>query len=293
MNVAIYSRGIKKKDIAFFLLFLQKLKDLKWTPIFENRFYQQLKLEFDVFKNHQTFNSYKDFLTGIDLAISIGGDGTYIQTVGYVRSSGVPIIGINTGRLGFLADTNTDAFEKTLDKIQKKEYTIQKRSLICVETEHDILGENNLAFNEVAIHKKDTTSMITVDAYLAGKYVNSYWADGLLIGTPTGSTAYNLSCGGPIIYPEAGVHFLTPIAAHNLNVRPLIVPDHIEITVKTKGRHKDFLLSLDSHSKTVATGTEIILRKSDFTVNLIKFEENDFFTVIRNKLFWGTDQRNE
>lgn len=292
MNVAVYSRKVKKNEIPFFKKFLDKLKELGWSPIVEYNFFQQLKSEIDLRNEYQVFNNHTDFLSGIDLAISVGGDGTFLEAVRYVRSSGVPILGINTGRLGFLADINTTDFEQTLDRIKNANYILQKRSLICAETETAVFGEENFAVNEIAVHKKDTASMITVEAYLDGKYLNSYWADGLLVGTPTGSTAYNLSCGGPIIYPESGVYFITPVAAHNLNVRPVIVPDNIPITLKTVGRYKNFLLSLDSNSKTVKTGMEISIFKSDFMVNLIKFEESDFFTTIREKMLWGIDQRN-
>lgn len=293
MNIAVYSRKILKHEVIFFKQFFNQIEAMNWNPIIEYDFYQQLKLQIGLKEGYQTFNSYRDFLTGIDLAISIGGDGTFLKCVSYVRSSGVPILGINTGRLGFLADTNTIDLEKSLDRISKKEYSFQKRSLIRVETEGDIFGEHNLALNELAVHKKDTASMITVEAYLGGEYLNSYWADGLLVGTPTGSTAYSLSCGGPIISPGCGVHFLTPIAAHNLNVRPVIVPDHIPITLKGVGRDRKFLLTLDSLSKPVKNGTEIILYKSDFMINVIKFSENNFFKTIREKMLWGIDQRND
>jgi NAD+ kinase len=293
MNVAVYSRKILKHEVLFFKRFFKQIETLNWKPIIEYDFYQQLKLQIGIKSGYQTFDSHIDFLTGIDLAISIGGDGTFLKCVSYVRSSGVPILGINTGRLGFLADTNTSDLERTLDKIVKKEYTFQERSLIRVETEENIFGEHNLALNELAVHKKDTASMITVEAYLGGEYLNSYWADGLLVGTPTGSTAYSLSCGGPIISPGCGVHFLTPIAAHNLNVRPVVVPDDIPITLKAVGRDRKFLLTLDSLSKPVKNGTEITLYKSDFMINVIKFSENDFFKTIREKMLWGIDQRNE
>ncbi|RYM33799.1 NAD kinase [Brumimicrobium glaciale] len=293
MNVAVYSRKIMKHEVLFFNRIFKQMEDLNWNPIIEEEFYKQLKQQIGLKDGYQTFSSHTDFITGIDMAISIGGDGTFLKCVSYVRSSGVPILGINTGRLGFLADTNTADFERSIERIQKKDYSFQKRSLIQVETDENIFGDRNLALNELAVHKKDTASMITVEAYLGEEYLNSYWADGLLVGTPTGSTAYSLSCGGPIIYPSCGVHFLTPIAAHNLNVRPVIVPDHIPITLKAIGRDRNFLLTLDSHSKPVKNGTEIRLVKADFTINVVKFSENGFFKTIREKMMWGIDQRNE
>ncbi|PKR80216.1 NAD kinase [Brumimicrobium salinarum] len=293
MNVAVYSRKILKHEVSFFKRFFTHLEQINWNAIIEKDFYEQLKAQVGLKEGYDTFNSHSDFVSGIDIAISIGGDGTFLKCVSYVRSSGVPILGVNTGRLGFLADTNTGDFELTLNRLLKQDYVYQQRSLIRVETEENIFGDQNLALNELAVHKKDTASMITVEAYLGGEYLNSYWADGLLVGTPTGSTAYSLSCGGPIISPGCNVHFLTPIAAHNLNVRPVIVPDHIPITLKAVGRDRNFLLTLDSLSKPVKNGTEITLYKSDFNINVIKFKENDFFKIIREKMLWGIDQRNE
>lgn len=293
MNVAIYSQKIADQEKPFFQNLLQKMKELDWSPIFENNFYEQLKGKIKVDKEYNTFNSTQDFKKGIDLAISIGGDGTFLKCVSFVRDSQVPIIGINTGRLGFLADINQSDFETTLEKIIQKDYTLQKRSLIQVQTEDKVFGENNFALNELAIHKKDSASMITVEAWLGDEFLNAYWADGLLVGTPTGSTAYNLSCGGPIINPGSGVHFLTPIAAHNLNVRPLIVPDHLPIKLKAIGRSKKFLLALDSVSVPVTNGTEVIVTKADFTINIVKLPEHDFYSTIRRKMMWGIDQRNE
>ena len=293
MKIAVYSRKILKHEVPFFKLFFKKMKELKWEPIIEYNFYQQLKLQINLEDTYDTFNNHKDFLEGIDLAFSIGGDGTFLKCVSYIRASGVPILGINTGRLGFLADTNVSEFEQTIERVKNMDYTLQERSLLEVESKEDIFGGHNFALNELAVHKMDRSSMITVEAYIGDKYLNSYFADGLLVGTPTGSTAYSLSCGGPIISPGCGVHFLTPIAAHNLNVRPIIVPDNIPITLKVIGRDRNFLLSLDSNSISVKNGTEITLHKSDFTIKVIKFEENDFFKTIREKMMWGIDQRNE
>lgn len=293
MNVGIYSRKILKHEISFFKQFFQHLENLGWNPIIEKNFKEQLVRKIGIAQSCDTFESYSDFQTGIDLAVSIGGDGTFLKTVSYIRSSGVPIIGINTGRLGFLANTSTEDFDKTLERVKKKDFEFQKRSLLRVETEDNIFGDDNLALNELAVHKKDTSSMITVHATLDGKYLNSYWADGLIVSTPTGSTAYSLSCGGPIITPGCAVHILTPIAPHNLNVRPVVVPDHMPIKLTVEGRDRKYLLTLDSHSKAVKNGAEVVLYKADFMINVIKFQENNFLDTIRNKMMWGIDQRND
>lgn len=292
MNVAIYTRKINKTDVAFIETLLAYFKDLGWTPVFEKELLEQLVKKAGFKKSHQSFKTYKDFMTGIDLAISIGGDGTFLKMVKYIRASCVPIMGINTGRLGFLANTSRDDLETVLEKIKNKEYVFQERSLLKVTTAENIFGDDNFALNELAVHKKDTSSMITVHAHLDEKYLNSYWADGLIVATPTGSTAYSLSCGGPIITPGCAVHILSPIAPHNLNVRPVVVPDHMPIKLTVDGRDRKYLLTLDSTSKSVKNGTEVYLEKANFMINVIKFEENNFLDTIRNKMMWGLDRRN-
>lgn len=292
MNVAVYCRKFIKKDEIFLRQFFEHVDSLGWNLILEVNFRKQLLDKTGLGKKSKSFKNYKDLQTGIDLAVSIGGDGTFLKMVSFIRSSGIPVMGINTGRLGFLANTSIEQFEHTLDKVTKKEFGFQKRSLLRVETEEQIFGEDKFAFNELAVHKKDTSSMITVHANLDGKYLNSYWADGLIASTPTGSTAYSLSCGGPIITPGCAVHILTPIAPHNLNVRPVVVPDHLPIELTVEGRDRKYLLTLDANSKAVKNGTKVTLHKADFMINVIKFEENNFLDTIRNKMMWGLDKRN-
>lgn len=292
MNVAIYAQKINKQDTQYFEDLLKIIADFGWKPILEKDFKTQLVKKTGLGKDCKTFNSHQDFKTGIDCAFSMGGDGTFIKTVSYIRNSGVPILGINTGRLGFLANINRDQIHSTLDLVREKKFVFQERSLLRVETEDDLFGEDNIALNEVTLHKKDTASMITVHAALDGAYLNSYWADGLIVATPTGSTAYSLSCGGPIITPGCLVHILTPIAAHNLNVRPMVVPDHLPIKLKIEGRQRKYLISLDSKTKPIAEGAEIMIHKAEFMINVMKFEENSFLDTIRNKMLWGLDKRN-
>lgn len=292
MNVAIYGRKVNKNNIPDILEFLALVKDLGWNPVLESEFKIQLVKKIKLDPATDEFKSHRDLKTGIDLAISIGGDGSFMKCVSYIRDSGVPIMGINMGRLGFLANTSKELMPQALDRIQRKDFSFQVRSLIRVETEQNIFGDNNIALNEVTLQKKDTSSMITVHASLEGKYLNSYWADGLIVATPTGSTAYNLSCGGPIITPGCQVHILTPIAPHNLNVRPVVVPDHMPITLKVEGRDRKFLVSLDGTSQSLKQGEELTVKKAEFMINVIKFEDNNFLDTIRNKMLWGIDQRN-
>jgi NAD+ kinase len=242
--------------------------------------------------DYEIFTDHRDLKSGIDMAFSIGGDGTFIKTVGYIRDSGVPIVGINTGRLGFLANISPEKIEETMAMVQEKRYSFQKRSMLRIHTEDNLFGEDNLALNELTLHKKDTSSMITVHASLDGNYLNSYWADGLIVGTPTGSTAYNLSCGGPIVTPGCQIHILTPIAPHNLNVRPMVVPDHMPINLRVEGRERRYLISLDSNTKSIPQDSEVVVEKAEFMINVMKFEDSNFLDTIRNKMSWGMDKRN-
>lgn len=292
MNVAIFGRKVTKNDIIYYNEFLGILKDFGWNPVIESRLKDALVKKAGLPENTDTFNSYKDFKSGIDLSFSLGGDGTFIQNVKYVRDSQVPVLGINTGRLGFLANISKEDLEAAMHLVQKKEYVFQKRSLLRIETDNQLFGEENIALNEITLHKKDASSMITVHARLEGKYLNSYWADGLIVATPSGSTAYSLSCGGPIITPGCQVHILTPIAPHNLNVRPMVVPDHMPINLSIEGRERKYLISLDGKSLPISQKEEVNVYKADYMINVIKFEENNFLDTIRNKMHWGVDQRN-
>lgn len=292
MNVAIYGRKITRQNIPVFDRLFLALRQIGAKPILEIELKDQLHKKGCVVSDFELFSSYSDFKTGIDLALSVGGDGTFIKTVGYIRDSGVPIVGVNTGRLGFLANINPEQIELMLDNVKLKKYQFQKRSLLRVFTEDELFGDDNLALNEVTLHKKDTSSMITVHASLDGNYLNSYWADGLIVATPTGSTAYNLSCGGPIVTPGCQVHILTPIAPHNLNVRPMVVPDLMPISLSVEGRERKYLISLDSNTKNISHDSEISIRKAEFMINVMKFEDSTFLDTIRTKMSWGMDMRN-
>lgn len=292
MNVAIYGRKVNKQTIVYFEELLKHLKALGWKPVLEKDLKDQLSEKIGLVAGCDVFESHLDLKTGIDLTISMGGDGTFIETVGYIRDSQVPILGINMGRLGFLANISRDQIEVALDLVHKKQYEFQLRSLLRIHTEENLYGDDNFALNEVSLHKKDTSSMITVHASLDDKYLNSYWSDGLIVSTPTGSTAYSLSCGGPIVTPGCKVHIMTPIAPHNLNVRPMVVPDHLPIKLSVEGRERKYLISVDGKSKNIKKGEEVLIEKAEFMINVIKFEDNNFLDTIRNKMMWGIDKRN-
>lgn len=292
MNVAVYGRKVNKMTISCFDRLFTAMYQLGWRPVLEDDLKKQLSSKLILPKNIGVFKNHEDFHKDIDLMISMGGDGTFIESVGYVRDSNVPIIGINTGRLGFLANISREYIEQALIAIHEKKYEFQRRSLLRIHTKDDLFGEDNFALNEVTFHKKDTSSMITVHASLEDKYLNSYWSDGLIIATPTGSTAYSLSCGGPIVTPGCRVHILTPVAPHNLNVRPMVVPDHMPIKITLEGRERKYLISIDGKSKSIRKGEEVLIEKAEFMINVIKFEDNNFLDTIRNKMMWGLDKRN-
>jgi NAD+ kinase len=238
------------------------------------------------------FFSSAQELPQVDVLFSIGGDGTFLEAVTYVRNSGTPIVGINSGRLGFLADISRDELPAALEEIKTGRFKVKDLSLLELTTPAGLIGEFNYALNEFAVHKQDSSSMITIHTYLDNEYLNSYWADGLIVSTPTGSTAYSLSVGGPIMHPASQGIIITPIAPHNLTVRPLVVPDHMELTLKVEGRGGKFLASLDSRSVIVDEGTELRIRKAGFSINMVERADQNFYATLRNKLMWGADRRN-
>ena len=239
-----------------------------------------------------SFNDHRDIGGHLDLLLSIGGDGTFLSTLTLIRDSGIPVLGINTGRLGFLAYVAPDRIQESMDAVFAKKFSIKGRSLLSVSSDSKQIGEANYALNEVAVHKKDSSSMITIHIEIDGKSLTSYWADGLIISTPTGSTAYNLSCGGPIVAPNTECLIITPKAPHNLTVRPLVVKDDVILKMRVECRDDQFLLSLDSRSVTCTSETEIVISKADFSMNILRPEGSRFFKTMRKKLKWGLDSRN-
>lgn len=244
--------------------------------------------------NNKNINTFKTLDQSFNLLISVGGDGTILRAITFVRDLGIPIVGINTGRLGFLATIQTEEIEKAMSEIFKGNYNISERSLLSISTdpENSDIAKTNFALNELAISRKNTTSMITVETHLDGEYLTSYWADGLILSTPTGSTGYSLSCGGPVITPAAKNFALTPIAPHNLNARPLIIPDNTTVTFKVDGREDQFLMSLDSRIATLPNTTTVTVKKASFTIKMVVLLEESFLDTLRKKLLWGEDRRN-
>lgn len=294
MKIAIYGQYYQNstepiiKDIFTFLI----KNDVEM--IIEADF---LKILFEknlIKKDYPTFHSHTELDSSFDILISIGGDGTILRAATLVRDSGVAILGINAGRLGFLATVQKDNIAAFLQFIIDKKYSISKRTLLslsCVP-ENEAIKDLNFAVNEISVSRKETTSMITIETYLNNEYLNSYWADGLIIATPTGSTGYSMSCGGPILTPNVQSLVITPIAPHNLNARPLVVKDETEIRLKVSGRDDQFLVSLDSRLFSLDNDTVLFIKKSPFEINMVEIPDATFLETLRNKLFWGEDRRN-
>ena len=294
MKIAIYIRQYTAENESI----LQQLFSL-FTPddqvYIEQEILSELQLRSDTFNSAKSFASFEDLNTSYDVMLTIGGDGTLLKGITYVRSLQIPILGINAGRLGFLATAHKDDLPNVLEQLRKGDYQVVERSVI--EAVFADTGEPvdmvNFALNEITVTRKNTASMITVDTELNGDYLCSYWADGLIIATPTGSTGYSLSCAGPVILPTAKNFVLTPIAPHNLSARPVIIPEDAEVKLSISGREKKFLMSLDSHIKSIPNKQSIIVRKAPFVVKMIRLEGDSFIKTLRTKLLWGEDKRNK
>ncbi len=261
---------------------------------FEEEFYRLLK-ENNIIKNtYSRFSSFKDLDASFDIILTIGGDGTFLRSVNYIRNLDIPVLGINTGRLGFLAIVAKNFIEESLNKVLTGNYTIQERTLLSIEInpKTNEFPSFNFALNEVSITKKSTTSMIGVKTFLDGDYLTNYWADGLIISTPTGSTGYSLSCNGPIILPNSKNLVITPIASHNLNARPVVIPDYVKVEVEVDSREKSYLISLDSVAIDLPSNTKVFIEKAKFTLKNIIPKNNSFLKTLRSKL-WGEDIRNK
>lgn len=294
MKIAIFGQYYQNdtrpiiKDIFLFL------KKNHVELVIEAAFLKILCNEQILKKEYATFETHSDLDNSFDLMISIGGDGTILRAATFVRGSGIPILGINAGRLGFLAKVQKDNIEEFLQLVLDQKYTISERTLLQLECEpsNPSIGTLNFALNEVSVSRKDTTSMITIETYLNGEYLTSYWADGLIIATPTGSTGYSLSCGGPVLTPDVQSWVVTPIAPHNLNARPLVIPDSTEIRLQVSGREANYMVSLDSRIATLNRNETLIIRKNPFTIRMVEIPEESFLTTLRSKLLWGEDKRN-
>jgi len=290
MNIAVYARNTKENHSGYLeklikLSFEEKFNVIVYKPYLDFIFSELVNLN-----TIQTFSTSEELIAKADCLISLGGDGTILETLEFVRKSGIPVLGVNTGRLGFLATVYKEDFEKAILLLIKEKFTLDKRELI--ELDKTIyFNEVNYALNEFTIHKKESSAMINIDTYVDGVFLNSYFADGLIVSTPTGSTAYSLSCGGPIMMPDSDNFIITPIASHNLNVRPIVISNNKTLSFKVRGRSDSFNISLDSRSETIKNQLDLQIKKADFKFNMINLEGQHFFETLRNKLLWGLDKR--
>lgn len=294
-KVAIYGQSYSISAEKEIKILLDVLQENNIVSFIEKKFYDLLIKENILTKKYPTFSHFKDLNNSFDTMFTLGGDGTILRAVTYIRDLGIPILGINTGRLGFLATINKDLIKESVKLILKGAYSIQERTLLAIETspKNAAFSELNFALNEITIARKNTTSMIGVKTNLNNKYLTNYWADGLIIATPTGSTGYSLSCNGPVISPDSKNLVITPIAPHNLNARPMVISDKTTIQLEVDSREKDFLISLDSRIATVSKNSKVFISKATFTVKSIILENQSFLQTLRSKLLWGEDTRNQ
>ena len=292
MKIGLYSKVINSEKQ---LLLVQEIIDFLKAEGVLVYYHEHLVNEFKNFHltidNNELFTQLSSHNKLIDYLICIGGDGTILDAVEILADSGIPLIGVNTGRLGFLANVSTSGLKDAFSQLKRGSYLIDKRNLLQLDSNQPLF-QFNYAMNDFVLHKKETSSMITVHAFLNGEPLNSYWADGLIVATPTGSSGYSLSCGGPILFPKSGSIVVTPIAPHNLNVRPVIIPDDQVLSFEIEGRSNYFLASLDSRSVTIDNKVQIAIRKADFSINLVRFEGDTYLKTLRNKMLWGMDHRN-
>lgn len=293
MKIAIYAQLYAPEYKAVFsdLLIHFEPTDVVYV---EHHLFNSLVCDIPAYEGFRTFSAFSDLDTSFDMMLTIGGDGTILRAITFIQNWNIPILGINVGRLGFLATAQKDEITEVFTALRNKKYTTVERTLIEVlNANGDPIHPINFALNEMTVTRKNTASMITINTELNGEFLTSYWADGLIISTPTGSTGYSLSCGGPVIMPTAKSFVITPIAPHNLNARPLVIPDNTEIKLSISGRESEFLVSLDSRIETLSNEISIHIKKADFSIKLIRLERESFIKTLRNKLLWGEDSRNK
>jgi NAD+ kinase len=292
MKIAIYSRVMDWDQEQEIQRFFNALSNKKIQPVIFHPYFEQILSRIQLPANTTTFSQYTDLDSSIDFLISLGGDGTMLDTVTLVTNKNIPVLGINFGRLGFLASIGKEEVEAAIDAIIKRSFVIDKRSLLHLDSNKQLFGDTPYGLNEFAIHKTDTSPMIKIHTYLNGEFLNTYWADGLIVSSPTGSTGYSLSCNGPVVFPDSSSFVITPVAPHNLNVRPIVVPDTNIISFEVEGRTETFICALDARRHVVEKKIQLAVKKEEFTLSLVRLNENNFLQTLRSKLMWGLDSRN-
>ncbi|MEX0968642.1 MAG: NAD kinase [Bacteroidia bacterium] len=292
MKIAVFSREYKSSTVLTLQRLFDSLARNNFRIFVFESLARELKEKGGVKYEGEVLQGYKDLVANsIDYVLSVGGDGTLLETLLLVRDSGIPVGGINTGRLGFLSNTPESEVETAIEDLRAGNYYIEARTLLKCNCDKELF-KMNYALNDFTIHKRDNTSMLIIKTFLNGDMFNTYWADGIIVSTPTGSTAYSLSCGGPVIFPGSKTFSITPVAPHNLNVRPIVISDESIISFEISGRGSNYLVSLDSRSEIIDYSWQLAVSKADFTMNLIRFHNQNFISTLRNKLMWGIDSRN-
>ena len=292
MIIGIYGRQFNNSVLPYVQEVFDCLVEFNAEVLVYQNFYEFVKDKLNLPKQFGVFNSHLDIKNKVEVMISLGGDGTMLDTVTFVRDSGIPMIGINFGRLGFLASISKEGIKTAIEGLVNRNFNLDVRTILKVESSLNLFGDLNFALNDITIHKRDTSAMMVIHCYQDGEFLNSYWADGLIVATPTGSTAYSLSCGGPIVFPRSGNFIITPISPHNLNVRPIVLSNDSELTFEVEGRNAKFLVSCDSRTEIIDTSIRINVSKADFDINLVRLNNESYLSTLRNKLLWGIDTRN-
>jgi NAD+ kinase len=292
MRIAIYGRPFSNTALPYVQQIFDFFALYSIEPFVYDKFSQFIAGKVNFPKKLQIFRNSEELKGHVDVLFILGGDGTLLDTVSLVRDSQIPVMGINLGRLGFLASINKDDIKSAFESLLNQEFTLDSRDLISVESERSLFGSENFALNDITIHRRDNSAMMIIHAYLNGEFLNSYWADGLIVATPTGSTAYSLSCGGPIIFPQSENFVITPISPHNLNVRPVVVSDSNVLSFEVEGRSSKYLLSCDSRTEVIDSSLKFHVRKASFSINLVRLNNESYLSTLRNKLLWGIDTRN-
>lgn len=291
--IGVIGRTILNEEAAEFSNFIIDLLHNKGVEVYAYQpFFDALKMIKGGRTKARVFNADDEVVNRFDFIFSLGGDGTLLETVTVIKERDIPVIGINLGRLGFLASVSKNDIYYAIDELLKGAYSIDHRTLLYLDDNQQIFGHLNFALNDFVIHKNDTSSMITIHTYINGEFLNSYWGDGLIIATPTGSTGYSLSCGGPIMFPQASSFCVTPVSPHNLNVRPIVISDNSILSFEVEGRSNSFLVSMDSRYQSVGYGLQMAIRKAPFTAKLVKLNHSSYLKTLRTKLNWGADVRN-
>ncbi|HMW67375.1 MAG TPA: NAD kinase [Chitinophagaceae bacterium] len=292
MKAAIYSRVMVDEQRNDIQSFFDELGHQQIIPVIHQHFFEEIKNIINLPADATTFTGADDLTDEVEFIISLGGDGTLLDTITLVRDKDIAIMGINFGRMGFLASIGRDELRVAVKAMVQRTYVVDKRSLIHLESSLPLFGHVPYALNDFSVHKRDVASMIKIHTYLNGEFLNTYWADGLIVATPTGSTGYSLSCNGPVVFPDSDSFVITPVAPHNLNVRPIVVPDSTIISFEIESRADQIICALDSRRQLVSKDVQLAIRREKFDVNLVRLSENNFLQTLRNKLTWGLDKRN-